>query len=45
MLIFNNKSDLNEYLMWKYNTSWWQDEASPFIMENDELMESYKDTK
>ena len=45
MLIFNNKSDLNEYLMWKYNTSWWQDEASPFIMENDELIESYKDTK
>ncbi|MBF0913696.1 DUF4300 family protein [Candidatus Gracilibacteria bacterium] len=45
MLIFNNKSDLNEYLMGKYNTSWGQDEASPFIMENDKLMESYKDAK
>ena len=31
-----------EDLMGKYDTSWGQDMASPFIMENDELMDGWR---
>ena len=31
-----------DYLMEKYDTSWDQDTARPFIMENDSLMEGYR---
>ena len=30
------------YLMKKYDTSWGQDTARPFIMENDALMKGYR---
>lgn len=32
---FSTKSQLNDYLMKKYNTSWGQPTAEPFVMEND----------
>lgn len=37
-----NRIELNDYLMGKYDTSWDQDTARPFIMENDSLMEGYR---
>ena len=37
-----NRIELNDYLMEKYDTSWDQDTARPFIMENDSLMEGYR---
>ncbi len=39
---FKDRSDLNDYLMKKYNISWGQNTIPPFIMENDKLMEGYK---
>lgn len=41
-IIFKDRSELNDYLMGKYDNSWGQETISPFIMENDELMEGYK---
>ena len=37
-----NRIELNDYLMERYDTSWDQDTARPFIMENDSLMEGYR---
>ena len=37
-----NRIELNDYLMEKNDTSWDQDTARPFIMENDSLMEGYR---
>ena len=34
--------EISDYLMEKYDTSWDQDTARPFIMENDSLMEGYR---
>jgi hypothetical protein len=39
---FNNRIELNDYLMNKYDTSWNQPEARPFIMENDQLLDGYR---
>ena len=39
MLHFADRTALSDYLMGKYDTSWGQDTASPFIMENDKLMD------
>ena len=36
---FADRTALSDYLMGKYDTSWGQDTASPFIMENDKLMD------
>ena len=33
-----NRAELRDYLMAKYDTSWGQDTTRPFIMENDNLM-------
>lgn len=35
---FSNRQELNDYLMEKYDVSWGQETARPFIMENDQLM-------
>ncbi len=37
-----NRTELSDYLMEKYDTSWGQDTAHPFIMENDTLMDGYR---
>lgn len=42
MVKLRNRIELNDYLMEKYDTSWDQDTARPFIMENDSLMEGYR---
>lgn len=39
---FNNRLELNDYLMNKYDISWNQPTARPFIMENDELLQAYR---
>ena len=39
LLRFADRTALSDYLMGKYDTSWGQDTASPFIMENNELMD------
>ena len=39
MLRFADRTALSDSLMGKYDTSWGQDTASPFIMENDKLMD------
>lgn len=39
---FNNRQQLNDYLMAKYDVSYNQPEAKPFIMENNELMDMYR---
>ena len=39
LLRFADRTALSDYLMRKYDTSWGQDTASPFIMENDKLMD------
>ena len=39
---FENRSQLNDYLMTKYDVAFDQPTAAPFIMENDELLEGYK---
>ncbi len=41
-IIFNNKSELNDYLMAKYDTEWGQKTIRPFIMDNMELIEGYR---
>lgn len=40
---FDNRLDLNDYLMNKYDMSWGQPTAKPFIMENDQLLEGYRE--
>jgi len=42
MLRFADRTALSDYLMGKYDTSWGQDTASPFIMENDRLMDGWR---
>lgn len=42
LLRFANRTALSDYLMGKYDTSWGQDTASPFIMENDKLMDGWR---
>ena len=42
LTIFNNRTELNDYLMAKYDNGTGQPTAAPFIMENDELMEGYR---
>ena len=39
MLRFADRTALSDYLIGKYDTSWGQDTASLFIMENNELMD------
>lgn len=39
---FENKVQLNDYLMNKYDIEWGQASAKPFIMENDNLLEGYR---
>lgn len=39
---FKNRTELNDYLMNKYDISWGQETADPFIMENGELLEGYR---
>ncbi len=39
---FDNRVELNDYLMTMYDISWGQPTAKPFIMENDELLEGYR---
>ena len=40
---FDNRIDLNDYLMNKYDISWGQPTAKPFIMENDQLLDGYRE--
>lgn len=40
VLCFSSKDDLVKYLMDKYDISWGQETASPFVMENDVLLSS-----
>ena len=42
MLRFADRTALSDYLMGKYDTSWGQNTASPFIMENDKLMDGWR---
>jgi len=42
VLKFNSRTELNDYLMNKYDTAWGQPVAKPFIMENDELLKGYR---
>ena len=42
LLHFADRTVLSDYLMGKYDTSWGQDTASPFIMENDKLMSGWR---
>ena len=37
-----NRTELSDYLMERYDTSWGQDTTHPFIMENDTLMDGYR---
>ena len=39
---FNNRTQLSDYLMNRYDVEWEQPNAIPFIMENDALMEGYR---
>lgn len=39
LIKFSNRTQLSDYLMKKYDTSWGQDTTRPFIMENNTLME------
>lgn len=39
---FKNRSQLNDYLMNKYDVEWGQTSAKAFIMENDQLLEGYR---
>lgn len=41
---FESRIDLNDYLMNKYDISWDQPTAKPFIMENDQLLEGYRES-
>ena len=42
LLRFADRRELSDYLMGKYDVSWGQSTARPFIMENDELMEGWR---
>ncbi len=42
---FDNREQLNNYLMGMYDTAWGQEEAKPFIMENAHLMKGYQVVK
>ena len=42
LLRFADRIELSDYLMGKYDVSWGQDTAHPFIMENGELMEGWR---
>lgn len=42
LIKFNNRTQLSDYLMKKYDTSWGQGTTRPFIMENDALMKGYR---
>lgn len=42
---FHNPIELNDYLMNKYDISWNQEGAKPFIMENDKLLEGYRENQ
>ena len=42
LLRFADRTELSDYLMGKYDVSWGQSTARPFIMENDELMEGWR---
>lgn len=39
-----NRTELSDYLMEKYDVAWEQDTTRPFIMENDNLLEGYRQT-
>ena len=42
LLRFADRTELSDYLMGKYDVSWGQDTARPFVMENGELMEGWR---
>ncbi|MDO5410563.1 MAG: DUF4300 family protein [Lachnospiraceae bacterium] len=42
VLKFDNRTQVNDYLMHKYDTAWGQPTAKPFILENDSLIEGYR---
>jgi len=42
LLKFHNRTELSDYLMEKYDISWGQETAKPFIFENDQLMDGYR---
>ncbi|MCM1544214.1 MAG: DUF4300 family protein [Ruminococcus sp.] len=41
-LKFENRTQLSDYLMAKYDTAWNQPTAKPFIFENESLMQGYR---
>ena len=43
VLKFNSRTELNDYLMNKYDTAWGQSTAKALIMENDELIKEYRE--
>lgn len=43
LIKFKNKLELNDYLMGKYDVSYGQEFAKPFIMENDNLLKEYRE--
>ena len=42
LLRFADRTELSDYLMGKYDVSWGQSTARPFIMENDERMDGWR---
>ena len=42
LLKFQNRTELSDYLMEKYDTAWGQDTTRPFIMENDTLLDGFR---
>lgn len=42
LTVFKNRIELNDYLMTKYDNNVGQPTAKPFIMENDRLLEGYR---
>lgn len=41
-LKFNNRTELNDYLMNRYDVEWNQPTSKPFIFENDQLIKGYR---
>ena len=41
-LLREGKTEITDYLMEKYDTAWGQDTTRPFIMENDALLEGFR---
>ena len=41
-LLREGKTEITDYLMEKYDTAWGQDTARPFIMENDALLDGFR---